>query len=150
MRSLSHVSESLDAVGVPGRASVRDRLFGFASLFTSFGTLICCALPSLLVLFGLGATMASFLAAAPGLVTMSRHKVWVFAGTGVLIALNFAYVYALAPRLRGGDPSCPADDPTACGTADRLSRIVLGISAAIYLLGLFTAYMLAPILERFT
>lgn len=41
------------------------RLFGFLSLFTSFGTLIYCALPSLLVLVGLGATVASFLSAAP-------------------------------------------------------------------------------------
>lgn len=127
-------------------ANVRNRLLGFLSLFTSFGTLICCALPSLLVLFGLGATVASFLSVAPWLVTLSRHKDWVFAGSGALIALNFAYVYALAPRLRAGDQACPADDPTACGRADRVSRIVLWVSAAIYMVGFFTAYMLGPIL----
>ncbi len=33
----------------------------YLSLFTSLGTLFCCALPSLLVLFGLGATVASSL-----------------------------------------------------------------------------------------
>ena len=57
----------------------RSNLLSYLSLFTSFGTLLCCALPSLLVLLGLGATVASFLAAVPSLVTLSRHKDWVFA-----------------------------------------------------------------------
>ena len=43
-------------------------LVSYLSLFTSFGTLLCCALPSLLVLFGLGATVASFLSSLPWLV----------------------------------------------------------------------------------
>ena len=89
--------------------------------------------------------MASFLSVAPWLVTLSRHKEWVFAGSGTLIALNFAYVYAIAPRLRG-DQACPSDEPTACATADRVSRAVLWISAGIYAVGFFTAYLLAPIL----
>lgn len=127
-------------------ANVRDRLFGFLSLFTSFGTLMCCALPSLLVLFGLGATVASFLSVAPWVVTLSRHKDWVFAGSGTLIALNFVYAYALAPRLRGPDYTCPVEAPRACGTADRVSRIVLWISAAIYGFGFLTAYVLGAIL----
>lgn len=130
------------------RGNLRDRAFGFLSLFTSFGTLVCCALPSLLVLLGLGATVVSFLSTAPWLVTLSRHKGGVFAVSGSLIALNFAYLHALAPGLRG-EQACPADEPTACGTADRVSRAVLWISAAIYLVGFLTAYALGPILERF-
>lgn len=127
----------------------RPRLFGFLSLFTSCGTLLCCALPSLLVLFGLGATVASFLSAAPSLVTLSRHKVWVFSGAGVLIATNFVYVYALAPRLRPTLASCAAEDPSACAAADRFSRAVLWASAIIYAIGVFTAYILGPLLVRF-
>lgn len=86
------------------------RAFGYLSLFTSFGTLLCCALPLLLVLFGLGATVASFLAAAPWLVTLSRHKAWVFATSGALIAVNVLYVYTVAPRLRGPLESCSHED----------------------------------------
>ena len=59
--------------------------WSFASLFTSVGTLLCCALPSLLVLLGLGATVASFLSAAPWLVALSHHKRVVFAVSGALI-----------------------------------------------------------------
>lgn len=124
--------------------AVQDRAFGFLSLFASFGTLVCCALPSLLVLLGLGATVASLLSAAPWLVTVSRHKDWVFAGSGALIAVNIAYIHAVAPRLRT-DRTCPGD-PTACGTADRVSRVVLWVSAAIYVVGFTTAYLLEPIL----
>lgn len=127
----------------------RPRLFGVLSLFTSCGTLLCCALPSLLVLFGLGATVASLLSAAPWLVTLSRYKAWVFSGAGVLIATNFVYVYALAPRLRSKLESCAPDDPLACAASDRLSRAVLWASALIYLIGFFTAYILGPLLVRF-
>jgi mercuric ion transport protein len=57
----------------------RSTVLGYLSLFTSFGTLLCCALPSILVLVGLGATVASVLSSVPWLVTISRHKDWVFA-----------------------------------------------------------------------
>jgi hypothetical protein len=127
----------------------RPKLFGLLSLFASFGTLMCCALPSLLVLFGLGATVASFLAGASWLVTLSRHKVWVFSGAGVLIATNFVYVYAIAPRLRTKLESCAPDDPSECAVSDRVSRAVLWVSAFIYVIGFFTAYILGPLLVRF-
>src|SRR6187401_2683181 len=95
----------------------RTAVLGYLSLFASFGTLLCCALPSLLVLLGLGATVASFLSAVPWLVTVSHHKNWVFLVSGVLIVTNFVYTYALAPRLRAQGEACPADAPGACDTA---------------------------------
>jgi hypothetical protein len=79
----------------------KDRLIAFVTLFASVGTLLCCALPSLLVLLGLGATVAAVLSAAPWLVVLSHHKPLVFAIAGTLIAAGFLYVYRLAPRLRG-------------------------------------------------
>jgi mercuric ion transport protein len=71
---------------------------GLLSLFTSFGTLVCCALPSLFVLVGFGTAVASVLSAAPWLVALSHRKDWVFVGSGAVIALNFAYVYWTAMR----------------------------------------------------
>jgi len=128
-------------------AAVGDRLVSLVSLFTSFGTLICCALPALLVLLGFGATVASFLSAAPSLVSLSRQKESVFAGSGALIALNAVYLYAVAPRLRLANARCPPVEPSACATVDRTSRALLWWSGAIYLVGFFTAFLLAPILE---
>ena len=124
-------------------------VLSYLSLFTSFGTLLCCALPSLLVLVGLGATVASFLSAVPWLVLLSRHKTWVFAVSGLLIGSNFVYVYVVAPRLREQEGACPADAPGACTSVSRLSRAVLWVSAAIYSIGVFSAYVLGPLLMRF-
>jgi mercuric ion transport protein len=121
---------------------------GYLSLFTSIGTLLCCALPSLLVLFGLGATVATVLSAAPWLVVVSRHKHWVFALSGALIAGNFVYIYKLAPAFRRERAACPVEAPEACNAAIRISRIVLWLSAALYVIGFMTAYVLGPVLIR--
>lgn len=131
------------------RAGAQERpVLSYLSLFTSVGTLLCCALPSLLVLFGLGATVASFLSAAPWLVTLSHHKNWVFAVSGLLIIGNFVYVYALAPSLQAHGNACSVDGPEACSTAGRISKVVLWVSAMLYLIGFISAYFLGPLLVR--
>ena len=100
---------------------------------------------------GLGATVASFLSASPWLVTLARHKAWVFALSGGLIASDFFCIYWLSPRLKAQGHSCSvADGPTACDTATRISRAALWVAAVIYAVGFFTAYLLGPILTRFS
>lgn len=131
----------------PPRA--RGGALSFLSLFTSLGTLLCCALPSLLVLVGLGATVATVLSEVPWLVDVSHHKNWVFIVAGLLITSNFAYVYAVVPKLQMKSAACDPNDPAACQTASRFSRIVLWCSAGLYLVGCFTAYILGPLLVRF-
>lgn len=113
------------------------------------GTPLCRALPSLLVLLGFGATVASFLSEIPWLVAMSHHKHWVFIVAGVLISSNFVYVYAIAPKLQMRSGACNPNDPDACQTASRFSRLVLWCSAVLYLIGCFSAYILGPILVYF-
>jgi hypothetical protein len=134
-----------------GSAPFRSRsgALGFLSLFASIGTLLCCALPSLLVLLGLGTTVASILSAAPWLVRLSHHKNWVFVVAGVLISGNFLYLHVVAPRLQLRNGACDPNDPSACQTASRFSRIVLWCSAALYVAGCFAAYLLGPILTYF-
>jgi mercuric ion transport protein len=129
-----------------GRAR-RAALLNYFSLFSSFSTLLCCALPSVLVLLGMGTAVASLLSAAPWLVSLSRHKIWTFSIAGTLIAASFAMTYLVAPRLRSGE-ICAADDPATCGEVSRLSRLVLWGSALIWSGGFFVAYLLGPILEQ--
>jgi mercuric ion transport protein len=124
----------------------RSALLSYFSLFTSVGTLLCCALPSLLVLFGLGASVASMLSFMPWLVTLSQHKQWTFLISGVLIALSFVNTYYIAPRFRA--EQCGPDDPTACEDASRVSKLLLWGSAVIYAVGFFVAYALGPILTK--
>ena len=124
----------------------RSWLLNYLSLFTSIGTLLCCALPSLLVLLGLGATVASLLSAFPFLVTLSRHKEWLFGLSGFFLALSFFNLSYVAPRLRARALACDIGDPR-CQEASYFSRLVLWAAAILYATGFFVAYALGPILE---
>lgn len=118
----------------------------FFSLFASLGTLVCCALPSLLVLVGLGTSFASLLAAVPWLVTLSQHKVLTFAVAGALLAAAWAHRTLIAPRLATPE-ACSADAATACEQATSVGGRLLWISTTLYVAGVFVAYGLAPILR---
>jgi mercuric ion transport protein len=138
---------TMTSTQAPVQRAKRAALLNYFSLFSSFSTLICCALPSVLVLLGMGTTVASLLSAAPWLVSLSRHKVWTFSIAGILISMSFAMTYLIAPRLRRGE-ACEADNPTTCGEVSRVSRAILWASAVIWSCGFFVAYLLGPILER--
>ena len=122
-------------------------VLSYFSLFTSLSTLLCCALPSLLVVAGLGASVASTLSFLPWLVTLSRHKQITFGVSGLLIGLSFVNMYFIAPRFRA--KACTPENPTVCEDASKVSRVVLWLSAAIYAAGFFVAYVLGPILAKF-
>src|ERR1041385_2680376 len=107
----------------------RSVLLSYFSLFTSVGTLLCCALPSLLVLAGLGASVASTLSSLPWLVALSHHKLLTFSVSGSLIGLSFLNTYYLSPPMKAN--TCDPDRPSACRDATRFSRVLLWVSAAI-------------------
>jgi mercuric ion transport protein len=125
--------------------TVRSATLSYFSLFTSLSTLLCCALPSFLVLFGLGASVASMLSFFPWLVTLSRHKDLTFSVSGLLIAGSFVNTYYIVPRLRA---ECSPDNPNACADASRFSKILLWVSAVIYAVGFLVAFVLGPILSK--
>ena len=54
------------------------------TLFASSSTLICCAIPALLVALGAGAVLSTFVSIFPGIVWVSQHKIEVFAFAGVM------------------------------------------------------------------
>lgn len=111
----------------------------WAAFAGSLGTLICCALPSLLVVLGLGTTVAAVVSAAPWLVVLSRHKVWVFFAAGVLIVASRFYTERIAPRLSVGGAACPRP-------LSRATRWVWWTSVVLYVAGAFVAFGLGPIL----
>jgi hypothetical protein len=128
------------------RTTRRSPVFSYLSLFTSLSTLLCCALPSLLVLFGLGASVALTLSFLPWLTTLSRHKILTFGISGTMIAFSFLNTYYILPRLNPKE--CFPGSPNACVQTSRLSRILLWISAVIYAVGFLVAFVLGPILSK--
>ena len=113
----------------------------WASIFTSTGTLLCCALPAALVAVGAGAALAGLVGAVPQLVWLSERKVPLFVIAGLMLALAgiFQWRARFAP--------CPADPAlaAACMRQRRVSAWVYGVSVAIFLVGFFFAFV-APYL----
>jgi len=119
------------------------------SLFTSFSTLICCALPALLVTLGLGAVLAGIFSSFPIIATLSNYKEWTFVIAGSLIGLNFFLVYRKGKE-ESEDCEIPGEEQeTSCDTASRWSKGILWISAIMLLVGLFMAYLALPMVKLF-
>ena len=110
------------------------------ALFTTLGTLVCCALPITLVVLGLGATMASLVTTVPFLVTLSQHKVLVFAISGTLLSLSGWLLY------RSGR-ECPTDPTLAamCNKAEKWNRRIFRLSVALWGIGFFAAFLALPL-----
>jgi len=110
------------------------------TLFASTGTLICCALPIILVTLGLGATVAALTSTFPFLITLSQHKIWVFSFSGVMLGVSGWLLY------RPGR-SCPTNPVTGrlCNRAQVWNRRVYWASLIIWGIGFFAAYLALPL-----
>lgn len=107
------------------------------SLFASSGTLVCCALPALLVALGAGAALSSLVSVFPQVVWLSEHKEGVFALAGV------AMVASGALQWRNRQAPCPTDPALrhACLRTRKLSRQAYGVSALVYGVGGWFAFI---------
>lgn len=121
---------------------MKEKLAVWLSLFTSSGTLVCCALPALLVALGAGAALSSLVSAVPALVALSEYKETVFGFAGVILALGgwLQWRSRFAP--------CPLDPllAQACTRTRQQSRWLYGISLSIYAVGGFFAFVLPALL----
>ena len=117
------------------REVVREQRLGHGvtwfSIFTSASTLVCCAIPALLVALGAGAALASFVGVFPQIVWVSENKTPVFVGAGIMLAVA-GYLQYRARFL-----PCPADSglAAACARQRRVSQVIYFVSLAIYVVG---------------
>ncbi len=111
------------------------------SLFTSVGTLLCCALPALLVTLGMGAALAGFISAVPWITAISDYKSYLFTGAGVMLAA------ATFLQWRARNAPCPIDPvkARACSRLRTISWVILGISIMVYVIGFFFAFLAADL-----
>ncbi|NRA66159.1 MAG: hypothetical protein HRU19_16850 [Pseudobacteriovorax sp.] len=115
---------------------------GYLSLFASSSTLVCCALPTLLVSVGLGSAVGVLVTSIPGLVLLSEYKSTVFLISGILTLLSGISWY------RSRQTSCPTDPKlrAQCAKSRRWSGVILGLSSSLWLIGFFFAYLAIPML----
>lgn len=111
-------------------------ILNFLTLFTSLSTLLCCALPALLVTLGMGAAMAGFLSKYPELIWLSENKLALFITGGILLTMGGILQY-YSPK-----QECPIDKKEACNETKNLSKFIYISSIVIYLIGLSFAYII--------
>ena len=113
------------------------RILDFFTLFTSVSTLLCCALPALLVAVGLGAAMAGFLANHPELIWISENKGILFIMSGLMLLANGVIMYK--------NRNAPCLTP-ACARTRQTSKWIYIISLGVYGIGASFAYVLPYII----
>jgi hypothetical protein len=118
--------------------NARAILLEILTVLSSFTTLLCCALPALLVSLGAGAVLASLVTAVPQLVWISEHKTPLFAFAGVMLLLSGIYSY------RQRNAPCPTDPLQAksCLRLRRISARVFYLSLLVYAIGFFFAFLI--------
>ncbi len=109
-----------------------------ASLFASSSTLVCCALPALLVGLGAGAALSSLISAFPQLVWLSENKGGLFGFAGLMLALSGVLQW------QNRSAPCPTDAAlrTACRTTRKTALVVYSASVLIYAAGGLFAFVL--------
>ena len=119
------------------RGDWRDSIGPTLALFGSASTLVCCALPALLISIGAGAVMAGLTAAIPGIMWLSAHKDILFVLSGVLM------IFSTSLWWRQRHAPCPVDPikAAACHRLRRINKWLLAVAWVAYACGLFFAYL---------
>ena len=110
------------------------------ALFMSSGTLICCALPILLVSLGFGAVVASLNYNVPGLMFLAEHKLWTLALSALLLVF-------LAWLIWRPQQSCPTNPELAahCQSAKQWNKRLFWLSLTLWCIGFFSSVLFLPL-----
>ena len=115
-----------------------EKIATFLSLFSSLGTLLCCALPVTLVSIGMGATFASLTSSFPQIVWLTEKKNELFILTAILLIISFLMLK------RSEKLVCPVDVEQAelCHESKGASKKIFWFSVIIYFIGLLFSYIM--------
>ena len=107
---------------------VQSPMVNFFALLSSSSTLLCCALPAILVSMGAGAVFANIISVFPALTVISRFKVEITIMTFIIL-VAVGVLHSKTAQM-----PCPAD-PTlgrACLKSRKRSRIVYYLSCIVF------------------
>lgn len=114
------------------------RRLQFLTLLTSGGTLVCCAIPALLVMLGAGAALATLMRWVPQLAWLSDYKVEIY-----IVALFMLSLGGYA-QWRARTAPCPIDPDLRdlCLRQRRQSAWIYGVSLGLTLVGGLVTWVL--------
>lgn len=122
-------------------SSVRVKQFmtNYLTLFSSMGTLICCALPATLVSLGMGSAFLSLTTAFPQLIWISEHKKYLFWFSLLMLCVSTLTIYL------NRNAACPIDPilRDTCIKGRQYTKVILVISWIAFIVGFFFSYLAA-------
>ncbi|CAM8634543.1 hypothetical protein MCEMSEM47_00717 [Burkholderiales bacterium] len=112
------------------------------TLLTSGGTLVCCAIPALLVMLGAGAALATLMRWVPQLAWLSDYKVEIY-----IVALFMLSLGGYA-QWRARTAPCPIDPDLRdlCLRQRRQSAWIYGVSLGLTLVGGLVTWVLPAVI----
>ena len=118
--------------------NINSNKIGLLALLTSSSTLICCALPSLFVAIGAGATLASVVNFFPQLIIISKYKIYISVFTLIILTIAGWIIY------KARYIPCPIDKDlrNACLKTRKQSRVLYLFSLIIFISASFFTYLL--------
>ncbi len=116
---------------------IKESLLPFFGLFTSISTILCCALPIILVTLGMGAVFASLTASFPFITWLAERSLYLFAIAEILLLIGGYFIF-IKPQ------SCPADKKLAemCNKTKKFNKIIWWLSVIILAISFFFKYIL--------
>jgi hypothetical protein len=117
---------------------MQDKSANILSLFASSSTLICCALPSLFVVVGAGASFASLITVFPFLVVLSQYKLYITLFALVMI------IFAGYVNYKTYHMPCPSNPELGrlCLQTRQQSRYVYYISVVLFIFATIFTYLI--------
>ena len=122
--------------------SVSQRVVSVLTLFTSTGTLLCCALPATLATFAGGTAVIALTSTVPWLIPLSRYKDWIFLTATLMLLVNGILI--LRPK---GAVACSITGGHGCEVAGRFTKLMLWSSTVVVGVGAFFSYAVVPLLR---
>jgi mercuric ion transport protein len=120
---------------------IKESLLPFFGLFTSISTILCCALPIILVTLGMGAVFASLTASFPFINWLAQESLYLFIASSILLLLGGYFIF-LKPQ------NCPANQKLAkiCLKTKKFNKIIWWLSVIILIISFFFKYILIHLL----
>jgi len=117
-------------------------LVSIITLLSSSSSLVCCAIPALLVSLGAGSALASIVSIFPQITWISENKDAIFALSAIMLLLGGLLQW----RVRNAP--CPTDPglTRSCAQTRNTSKIIYFVSVIILLVGAWFAYI-GPLLS---
>lgn len=122
------------------KSTYKESALAIVTLVATSGALFFCTLPILLVSLGVGATVATVATKVHLMLFLGEYKFWIFLTTGALLLLSDV----LTRRKSIEYPNDPEAEKIS-RKLTKLNQILFWISACIWSVSFFAAYLMVPI-----